>query len=109
MTRRERLEIFFQRLLALPKLSSHDEALAALVQVLTEVEDEYASTPLNPTEAAPAETQGRMYPPHPNYEKDSDRPNMRLYVQKGHLTYIGCEGQILIVDRTSGAVVFTKD
>lgn len=108
MTKRERLAEFFRRLAALPKFCSHDEALTTIQEVFTAVEDEFSGVPRDPTTDTPEETQDRMYPPHPDYERLSDKPGFRRYDQLGHLTYIGDGGHVIFVDRRSKNTVYDK-
>jgi hypothetical protein len=103
----ERIALFYERIEALPAFTSHDHALAEISRVLTEVEDEHSGVPRDPSDM-PAVTGGRMYPPHPSYAKQTDIQGVTLYVQKGHRTYIGDGGAILIVNRKTGAIEFQK-
>jgi hypothetical protein len=57
MSFRERLDELYRRLGLLPAFSSHDEALAAISRVLTEVEDGFPGVPRDPTDT-PTDTKG---------------------------------------------------
>ena len=56
----------------------------------------------------PAVTGGRMYPPHPVFAKRTDVSGVTLSMQKGHRTYIGNGGAVLIINRKTEAVAFDK-
>jgi hypothetical protein len=103
----ERIALFYERLEALPAFTSHDHAMAEISRVLTEVEDEFSGVPRDPSDM-PVVTGGRMYPPHPVYAKQTDIQGVTLYVQKGHRTYVGDGGAILINNRKTGEVEFQK-
>lgn len=97
----QRLQLFYGRLGELPLFGSHDEALAEISRVLTEVEDAHSGVERDPT-GMPKRSDGRMYPPVPAYAKQCDKPNVTLYVQTGHQTYIGANRAVLIVSRRTG-------
>ena len=103
---RERLEVFFERLNALPPFNSHDEALAAIDRVMTAVEDELSGIARDPS-GMPEVTGGRLYPPVPAYARDCDLPGVTRYVQKRHFTYISDMGAVLILSR-DGSKAFEK-
>jgi hypothetical protein len=92
----------------LPPFQSHDHALAEIDRVLTQVEDEHSGVERDPS-GMPAVTAGRMYPPHPASAKECDLPGVVLYVQKGHFTYIGERGAVLICNRKTRTVEFEKE
>lgn len=104
---KERLQVFLERLNALPPFASHDEALAAIDRVMTAVEDELSGISRDST-GMPEFTDGRMYPPVSAYFKLCDLPGVTLYVQKQHLTYISDTGAVLIVSRRTGSKEFEK-
>jgi hypothetical protein len=103
----QRLVLFYERLGALPPFESHDQALAEIWRVLTEIEDQFSGVLRDATDM-PVLTDGRMYPPHRLYAKQCEIPGVTLYVQKGHWTYIGERGAVLIRNRKSGTVEFEK-
>ncbi len=103
----QRIALFYARLEELPPFDSHDHALAEISRVLTEVEDEFSGVPRDPSDM-PAVTGGRMYPPTRFYAKQTPVSGVILYVQKGHHTYIGDGGAILIINRKTGATEFEK-
>lgn len=104
---KERLQVFLERLNALPPFTSHDEALAGIDRVLTAVEDELSGIARDST-GMPEVTDGRMYPPVLAYAKECDLPGVTLYVQKRHFTYISVTGAMLIVNRRTGSQEFEK-
>lgn len=104
----ERIRLFYMHLGELPPFQSHDHALAEIDRVLAQVEDEHSGVERDPS-GMPVVTGGRMYPPHPAFAKECDIPGAVLYVQKGHFTYIGEKGAILIRNRKSKIVEFEKD
>ena len=103
----QRIAIFYECLESLPSFTSHDHALEEIRRVLTEVEDRYSGVPRDPSDM-PLVTAGRMYPPHPVYAKQMGVPGVISYTQKGHRTYIGEGGAVLITNRRTGAVEFEK-
>ena len=107
MNIKERLQVFLERLNALPPFASHDEALAAIDRVMTAVEDELSGIARDPS-GMPEVTGGRLYPPVSAYARDCDLPGVTRYVQKRHSTYISATGAVLIVDRTTGSNAFEK-
>ena len=105
MTKGERLAEFIRRLALAPPAADHDAALGLIEKTLNTVEDELSGIPYNP---AASESDGRMYPPSPEYERKlSGRPGVRRYRQRGHNTLIGSNGAIEISDLT-GAVIGSK-
>ncbi len=102
-----RIALFYERLDRLPPFTSHDHALQEISRILTEIEDEYSGTARDPTDM-PEVTRGRMYPPHPLYAKPTGTTDVILYTQKGHRTYIGNGGAVLITNRKTELVEFEK-
>jgi hypothetical protein len=103
----QRIALFYQRLGALPAFESHDQALAEIARVLTEVEDEHSCVPRDPS-GMPAVTGGRMYPPVAAYARATDIQGVIMYAQKGHRTYISDDGAVLIVNKRTEAIEFEK-
>jgi hypothetical protein len=103
----QRLALFYEGIAALPAFSSHDQALAEISRLLTEIEDTHSGVPRDPTNL-PVATDGRMYPPHPAYAKESGIDRVTLYTQKGHRTYIRDDGAVLIINRRTLAIEFEK-
>jgi hypothetical protein len=103
----ERIALFYEQLEVLPPFVSHDHALQEIGRVLTEIEDQHSGVPRDLSDT-PEVTGGRMYPPHALYAKQTDLPGVILYTQKGHRTYIGNGGAVLIINRRTGAVEFEK-
>jgi hypothetical protein len=91
LPKQERLRLFFQRLLAVPPASSHDEARALLADTLTRVEDEFSGVPAEP------ESPLRMYPPlDDNRRAVPGAAGLARYRSASHFTFIGTSGAILI-------------
>lgn len=70
------------------------------------VEDELSGIPENP-DAATSPPDGRMYPPHDRYERNSGSSRARLFKQTGHETWFGENGAIKI-RRSDGVVEIDK-
>jgi hypothetical protein len=108
---RERLEKFYERLGAAPASSSRSEALALIVRVLNEVEDEMSGIPYNPEvyEDRSAPTDGRMYPPLEDAAREvPGHPGVTRYRTRGHNIFISETGAIEIQDIRTQDTVFKK-
>lgn len=105
MTKKERLLIFFERLLQEKATQNHDEAFKLIEVVLNRTEDEYTNIPFNP-EAWMYD--GRVYPPQPDSEIASPHPDIRRYRAKGHYVAIGNNGAIKIIGCKDKVVYFDK-
>lgn len=92
--KKERLEIFLERLGTCPAAASHDEAFNQLSSVLNDVEDEFSGVPFTPENWA---HDGRMYPPQEDNKKMLDNGVAR-YRSRGHVTLVGMNGAIKIID-----------
>ncbi len=103
----QRIALFYQRLEASPAFASHEQALAEIARILTEVEDEHSGVPRDPSDM-PVVTDGRMYPPVAAYARKTDLEGVILYTQKGHRTYISEDGAVLIVNRRTEKTEFEK-
>lgn len=105
-SRRERIEVFLQRLASAPAASDHDEAMRRIVEIPNRVEDEMTSIPYDPEFPA---NDGRMYPPQPDSKRlVKDRSDVVRYRSKMHSVLIGDNGAIQIVDHRAGGIVFEK-
>ena len=103
LSKRRRLQLFFERLSGAPPADSADEALASLATILNEVEDKHSGTEYNPdawawSDVSPREDNRRNVP---------DRPSLRRYRSAKHNTFIGLNGSIRIED-LSGNVLLDK-
>jgi hypothetical protein len=105
MTKQERFQTFLTRLSGAANVASHSEALSLIADVLTAVEDEMTDIPNRPGNW---QTDGRMYPPEPDSEREvDDRPDLTRYRSRGHNTFIRDNGAIEI--RTvRGQLLFSK-
>ena len=96
LSKRRRLQLFFERLSGAPPADSADEALASLATILNEVEDKHSGREYNPDAWA---DDGRMYPPREDNRRNvPDRPSLRRYRSAEHNTFIGLNGSIRIED-----------
>ena len=101
----ERFEEFLRRLREADPVSSAEEALELLSNILNGVEDEMTDVPLDPTRW---QTDGRMYPPQSDSRRTvAERSNVARYRSRAHNTYIGDNGAIEIVE-IDGPVIFQK-
>jgi hypothetical protein len=102
----ERLSEFFRRLRLAPDCSNWLEARRQLEDILNAVEDELSGIPFNP-DAASAPPDGRIYPPHDKYLRDSGSPLVHLFGQTRHRTAFGVNGAVKIT-RPDGTVELDK-
>lgn len=93
LSKKERLEIFRQRLNAAQAARSADEALLLLRNTLNEVEDEFSGVVYNPELW---ESDDRMYPPHEDNRRYQEGP-CRRYRSVKHHTFVGENGALRIV------------
>ena len=94
MTKKQRLFIFFERLLLEKASQNHNAAFKLIEIVLNRTEDELTNIPFNP-EAWMYD--GRIYPPQLDSEIVSSNSNVRRYRAKGHYIAIGKNGAIKII------------
>jgi hypothetical protein len=93
-SKKQRFEIFLNRLNAAKAAASADEALQLLATILNAVEDEFSSIPYNPELW---QGDGRMYPPQEdNRRQVPGHPSLRRYRSAQHNTFIGSNGSIRI-------------
>ncbi len=111
-SKKERFAKFVRRLQAAAAARTFDEARLQLADILNAVEDELTDIPPHP-EAW--QSDGRMYPPHDDFEKLSPHPAWRRFRSLAHTTLIGANGSIRILevprppkDWTTGPVVLDK-
>jgi hypothetical protein len=109
LSKRERLAVFFQRLLEREPAARHDEAMALIVTTLNGVEDEFSDVPYNPEEPG---TDGRMYPPNERFRYPKwERAGVACYRQVAHATFVAGNGAVEIRLRTGselGRIIFEK-
>jgi hypothetical protein len=73
-----------------------EAARTAVEDLMRTVEDELSGIPEN-LDAATNATDGRMYPPHDDFEIDTGNPRVRSFRHKArHKTSFGTNGAILI-------------
>jgi hypothetical protein len=102
----ERLSEFFQRLRLAPTCGDWTAARKQLEEIMNAVEDERSGIPFN-SDAAAAPPDGRMYPPHDKYLRDSGSPYVQLFGHVRHRTAFGVNGAIKIT-LSDGAVAVDK-
>ena len=95
-TKQERLREIMNRLRAASPFSDGQQARAELARIMREVEDELSGIPEDLNAAAALTTDGRMYPADDRFEKTSGSPQVRLFRQKRHQTWIGQNGALKI-------------
>jgi hypothetical protein len=94
LSKKERFQIFLQRLKEAKCPDSAAAALALLSDTLNSVEDEFSGIPGHPEKW---ETDGRMYPPQEDSVRNvPGRPSLRRYRSRAHNTFIGQNGSIRI-------------
>ena len=103
LSKKERLEVFLQRLESAKPVRSADEALLLLRRTLNAVEDEFSGVTYNPMLW---ESDGRMYPPDEDSRRKTDGP-YRRYRSKMHQTMVGENGSLKIID-LEGNVLLNK-
>jgi hypothetical protein len=104
-----RLKIYFFRMMRSPPASNHDEAMHLMAETLNGVEDEFSGVPYDPAESG---NDGRMYPPDPRFSVRRTRvPGVRVYRQRGHVTYVADNGAIetrMVQAEAEGSVEYTE-
>ncbi len=111
-TKQERLAEFKRRVLAAPAAQTYAEARQQLSDILNAVEDEMTDIPFNPDSQR---SDGRMYPPHDDFELASGHADWRRFRAARHNTVFGSNGSIWILEApppphawASGTVVMDK-
>jgi len=94
LSKKQRLQIFLDRLAAASAASSEGEARSLLERVLNQVEDEFSGIPFNPLLPT---SDGRMYSPRDdNRRAVPGQPLLIRYRSAAHNTYFGQNGSIRI-------------
>lgn len=89
-----RLEEFMRRMQLAQPAASAPQALDLLSSTLKQVEDELSGIPPQPDQW---QNDSRMYPPQPDHARDVEgRLDLTRYRSRGHNTWIGANGAILI-------------
>jgi hypothetical protein len=102
----ERLSELFRRLRIAPTCRDWIEARRQLEDTMNAVEDEFSGIPFNP-DAANVPPDGRMYPPHDKYLRDSGSPLVHLFGHVRHRTAFGVNGAMKIT-LSDGTVALDK-
>lgn len=101
-----RLSEVYRRLAALRPAVDADDGLKQLSDTLEAVEDELSGIPKQSPAPLPHMTDGRMYPPQPDYVVR--QPDGAIWAQtRGHIIEIAANGGILIRNK-KGPVEFIK-
>ena len=101
-----RFIIFIERLQESPAAQTFAEAFQQIADLLIQVENELTDIPYNPTAW---ETDGRMYPPQMDSERNVDgHVQVRRFRSRAHNTFIGENGSIEIQDVKTGTIILTK-
>ena len=103
LTIQERLDQILRRVQGAAPWASLLGARGGLEQIIKDVEDEFSGIPENP-DSTTAGTDGRIYPPHDQFEIPSDSPRIRTFKQRRHRTSFGDNGAIRI-SRPDGSIV----
>jgi hypothetical protein len=96
LSKQERLAEIIRRVVAASPFSSGAEVLMALEENTRDVEDLYSGVPENPDSAESTRTDGRMYPPNEQFEVASGSPEVRIFRQRRHKTFVGENGALRI-------------
>lgn len=92
--RRQRLEVFFDRLARRLPVQTFEEAYRLLCHTLREVEDELTDIPYDPESW---ESDGRLYPPfEDSWRAVPGRPGLIRMRTKGHNVYIAANGAVQV-------------
>ena len=94
--KRERLDEFLRRLERVAPFHNYETARLAVSEILTQVEDEMTDIPAN-LAASSAPADGRMYPPHDDFEVTSPSKTVKRFRLARHYTNFGMNGSVLIV------------
>jgi hypothetical protein len=101
----QRLAEFIRRMCLAEACDGHDSAFNLIEYILTEVENELTLIPSNPDVW---KSDGRMYPPKPDSERESPFPGVRRFRSRKHYIDIGHNGAIHISTVEGKAVLIDK-
>lgn len=104
MDRSKRLALFVREMQEAAPAATIEEARLLLETRLNAVEDQHSGVPYNP---AMWHSDGRLYPPHDDFERDSGRSDIRVFRTVGHRVWFANNGAIRITT-LSGRVVLDK-
>jgi hypothetical protein len=103
--KRKRLDEVYRRLMSAPHAATADEAFRQLSSIIDEVEDQWTSTPYDPSNWR---ADGRIYPPQSdNLHPVPEHPQVSRYRTSRHNVFIGANGAIEI-QATGGSKEFGK-
>jgi hypothetical protein len=101
----ERLEEFYRRLATAPPLPSAEDALQQLCTILEDVENELSGIPRQEPPPVPGRSDGRMYPPQPDFTTRHDDGQITA-ITKNHFIEIAANGEIVIKARRTNEIEF---
>lgn len=104
MDRSKRFALVLHELQAAAPVATFEEARLLLETILNGVEDRRSGVPYN---QATSGTDGRMYPPHDDFEKPCDLPDVRMFRTRGHRVFFAANGAIRIAG-LDGNIVLDK-
>jgi hypothetical protein len=108
MDRSERFALFIAALMKAQPETDYKSARNLLDGTLNQIEDAHSGTAFDPDMWM---SDGRMYPPHDDFERRSDISGARLFYSRGHRIYFGENGAIRIENRTGqdrGKIALSK-
>ncbi|MFM7888557.1 MAG: polymorphic toxin-type HINT domain-containing protein, partial [Pseudanabaena sp.] len=103
----QRLEEYFRRLKEAPSARNAEEGLTQVRDILNQVEDDLSGIPRQNPPPPPNMPEGRMYPPLDDYVQRNVNGTITSR-SRGHNIEISPQGDIKIMDRRTGDVVFYK-
>jgi hypothetical protein len=104
-TLQDRLNIFYERLLAAPQAGSGHEAFELLCKCLEAVEEEFSAIPKRPSPGLKFD--GRMYPPQE--DRITRHPDGSITADtKGEIIECGADGSIKLTSKRTGQATFAK-
>ena len=104
MERHKRFALFVREMKEAAPAASFEEARLVLEAVLNSVEDRHSGVPFD---QANSNTDGRMYPPHDDFEKPSSVAGVRVFRTRGHRVFFASNGAIRI-EAVSTEIVLDK-
>ena len=104
---RERLTEFYRRLRLLPSCNTADLALQQICETLEQVEDECSGIAKRTPPPGPADFDGRMYCPYPDFVQRYDDGSI-LALTRGHRIEIAASGSVRIIGKLSNLLEFEK-
>jgi hypothetical protein len=104
MDKRKRFGLFVRELEEAAPAATFEEARLLLETILNGVEDRHSGVPYN---QATSQFDGRMYPPHDDFEKPSGIDGVRMFKTRGHRVFFASNGAIRI-ESVIGEVVLDK-